>query len=98
MALQPQSHPHFAAEVDLPLYVNDRTYVSEAPMGDGGRRLWYHYALIPYTLVGSMFVFMGPLPKCIKKPHIVNDFFPTYHDYEPLVFVDKPFNFNLFKK
>lgn len=28
---------------------------------------------------------------------MVKDFFPTYPNYKPLVFVDKPFNFNFFK-
>lgn len=44
-----------------------------------------------------MHAFMGPLPKCMKKPKMVQDFFPTYPDYEPLVFIDKSFNFNFFK-
>lgn len=92
-----QSHPPFAAELDAPLYVNDHTYILEPPMENGRRNLWYHASLIPYSIVGSIHTFMGPLPRRIKKPHMLKDFFPTFPSYEPLVFVDAPFNFNFLK-
>lgn len=63
-----QSHPPFNAEIDTPLYVNDRAYIPESPMKDGRRSLWYRSSLIPYTLDGSVHAFMGPLPRHIKKP------------------------------
>lgn len=77
MALSTQSHPPFAVEIHLPVYVNYCTYVPEPPMKDGRRKSWYHASLIPYTLVDPMNAFKGPLPKFVKKPHMVNHFFPT---------------------
>lgn len=98
MALPTQTHPPFAVEIDLPLYVKDHTYAPEPPMDEEGKRLWYRSTVIPYILTGKVNALMSPLPKYIKKTQVVKDFFPTYLDYEPLVFVDKPFNFNFFTR
>lgn len=92
-----QSHPPFAIEINAPIYVNDHAYVPEPHMNDGRRYLWYHVSLIPYTLVGYVHAFMGPLPMRIQKPHMLKEFFHYFLGYEPLVFVDALFNFNFFK-
>ncbi|KAI5437965.1 hypothetical protein KIW84_023915 [Lathyrus oleraceus] len=84
MQLPTQCHPAFAVGIDLPLYVNDHTYVPETPMDDEGRNLWYCSALIPYVLAGRVHAFMGPLPEYIKKSQVVKDFFPTYPKCKPL--------------
>lgn len=97
MALPSQSNPPFASEIDLPLFANDNTYVFEPPMEDGIRKSWYHSSLITYTLAGSVHAFMGPLPRFVKKRLTVKKIFPTYPNYEPLVFVNKLFKFNFFK-
>lgn len=61
------------------------------------RKILYHYTFIPYILAGKMHAFMDPLPKYIKKPRLLQDYFPIYRGYEPLVFIDEPFKFNFFK-
>lgn len=66
-------------------------------MEDGRRNLWYHASLIPYSITGNVHAFMGPLPRRIKKPHMLTNFLPNLPSYEPLVFVDAPFNCNFFK-
>lgn len=66
-------------------------------MEDGRRNIWYCASLIPYFIAGTIHAFMGPLPKRIKKPQILRYFFPTFPGYEPLVFVDAPFDFKFFK-
>lgn len=63
MTLPTQCHPTFTAEIHLPLYVNDHTYVPEPPMDDEGRKSWYRSALILYILADKLHAFMDPLPK-----------------------------------
>lgn len=40
---------------------------------------------------------MSPLPKYIKKPQLLHDYFPIYRGYKLLVFLDEPLKFNFFK-
>lgn len=80
MALPTQSHPPFAADIDAPLYVNDHMYVPKPHMEDERRKSWYYASLIPYTFARSVYAFLDPLPRCVKKPHMVKDFLPTYPD------------------
>ncbi|CAL5195594.1 unnamed protein product [Lathyrus oleraceus] len=97
MTLKVQSHPPFADVIDASFFLNDCTYIPEPPIEDGRRNLCYHASLISYSIVGTVHAPIGPLPKRIKKPHTLKDCFPTFPSYDPLVFVDVPFDFNFFK-
>lgn len=92
-----QSHPPFDVVIDEPLFLNNRTYIPEPPMENGRRDIWYNTTLIPYSIADTTYTFMVPLPKRIKKPQILKDLFSCFPGYEPLVFVDDPFDFNFFK-
>lgn len=97
--IAPKVHlfPPFVAVIDAPLFMKDRTYIPEPPMEDGRRNLWYHASLIPYSIAGTFHAFMGRLLRFIEKPQMLEDFFPTFHSFESLVFVDNPFDFKFFK-
>lgn len=97
MTRKVQSHPPFADVIDASLFLNYCTYIPEPPIEDGRRKLCYHASLISYSIAGTVHEPIGPLPKCIKKPHTLKDCFPTFPSYGPLVFVDVPFDFNFFK-
>lgn len=97
MGLLEQHHAGFAAEIDLPLFINDHTYMPKPPLEAERIKIWYHYIFIPYILTGKMHVFMGPLTKYIKKPQLLEDFFPIYHGHELLVFIYEPLKFKIFK-
>lgn len=57
-------------------------------------RLWYFDALVPYSISGDTFSFMGPLPRFVKKWNSSDRFFPSYCEWEPVVFNDQPFGFH----
>lgn len=86
-----------SAIIEEPLFINDRAYIPEPPMEDGRRNVGYGYPLIPYSISDTIFAFMGTFPIHIKKYHVLRHFFPSYPSYEPLVFMDEPFDFSLFK-
>lgn len=54
------------------------------------------YGITLCSSLGKMHVFMSPLPKYIRKPQMLQYFFPVYRGYDPLVFIDEPFDFNFF--
>lgn len=71
MALSEQHRATFASEIDLPLFINDCTYVPEPPMEVERKKIWYLSSLIPCIIVGKVHAFMGPLSKYIKKPKVL---------------------------
>lgn len=95
--LYPVPHVPIVTIIDEPLFTNDCAYVPEPPMEYERINIWYFDALIPYSILGSIFYFMGTLPKRVKIPYILKDFFPDYPSCERLVFVDEPFDFSYFK-
>lgn len=97
MALKIQLCPTLAADIEEPVFINDRTYILEPPMEDGKRNVWYGNTLIPYSIGGTIYDFMGSHPRCIKKPQVPRDFFLCYLSYKPLVFMDPPYDFSFFK-
>ena len=97
MAFPVQCHAGFAVEIEIHIIVDERAYVPEPPLDTEHKGICYHFAFIPYVLVGKVHAFMGPLPKYIKKPQLLHDYFSIYCGYEPLVFIDEPLKFNFFK-
>lgn len=86
-----------AAAIDKPLFIDDHACVPEPPIEDRIINIWYSDAPIPYSILGTIFAFMGPFPRCVKKPYIMKYFFPSYPSFEPSVFWDQPFDFIFFK-
>ncbi|CAL5193504.1 unnamed protein product [Lathyrus oleraceus] len=97
MALPEQHHVDFTVKIELSVFVNDSAYATEPHLEAESRKVWYRSAFIPYMFVGRMRAFMGHIPKYTKKPQLLRDYFPIYHGYEPLVFIDEAFKFNFFK-
>lgn len=95
--IKPGPCPPLATNIEEPFYINDHTYIPELPMEDVRRNIWYDNTLIPYSFAGTIFSFMGLLLRRIKKPQVMRYFFPIYSSYEPLVFIDEPFDFSFFK-
>lgn len=97
MALKFQSSPPLDAPIEEPLYINDCTYIPEPSMEEGKSNFLKNNALIPHSIVGTIYTFIGPLPRGIKKPRVPKKLFTCFLSYEPLVFVDTPFDFSFFK-
>lgn len=55
-------HPPFASILDEHILDNGQTYVWEPPLADARRRPWYANLLVPYSVVGTIFSFMGHIP------------------------------------
>lgn len=83
-------HPFIVARIKEPLLIDNHTYVSEPPLKEEKRRLWYSDVLIPCSIAGTTFTFMGLLPRHVKKPYSLRSFFPSYAECEPLVFTINP--------
>lgn len=88
MAQKVQSRPALAVIIEEPLYINGHTYIPESPMEDGRRNIWYNNALIPYSITGTIYAFMGFLSRRVNKSQVLINLFPRFPSYEPLVFVD----------
>lgn len=69
MALLEQHHAGFTPEIEFPIFVNDRAYVSEPPMEAERRKIWHHFAFIPYVLAGKMRVLWVPYPNILGNPN-----------------------------
>lgn len=88
---------HFVADIPDRITVDNRTYVIEPSMEKEKRKIWYSHVLKPYSISGSACVFMGPLSRHIRKPRILERFFPSYPSCEPLVFIHKSFDLSFIK-
>lgn len=86
-----------AANIPCHILKHDHTYVPEPLNEEEKRDIWYSQVLIPYSIIGNTYAFMGPLPKHNKKPRIWEHFFPCFPSYEPLVFINDPFDLNFMK-
>lgn len=56
-------HPPFAAQIDEHVLVDNRSYIPEPPRAENIWRQWYSDALIPYSILGDTFAFMGVAPR-----------------------------------
>lgn len=90
MALPEQRHAGFTTKIKLHIFMDDCAYIPEPPLETECKKVWYHYAFIPYVFASKVHAFMGPLPKYIKKPQLLQDYFPIYRR-------DESFKFNFFK-
>lgn len=91
-------HTPFVVQIDEPILVCNQTYVLEPPLTEITRRLWYSNALVLYSIADTVLAFMGPLPSLVRKSGFSEKIFPIYHEWEPVIFYDQPFDFRFLEK
>lgn len=79
-----------AADISGPILVDNRAYVPEPLIEEDKRKILYSQVLIPYSISSRVCAFMGPLPRHIRKPQVLEYFFPISLSRDPLVLVHKP--------
>lgn len=67
-------YPQFVVVLDELILDNDWMYVHGVPLEDARRRPWYANLLVPYSVVGTTFSFMGPIPEASKLVTCFDDF------------------------
>lgn len=77
-----QSIP-FAVDISSPILEENHTYVPKPPMEEEKRKIWYSQVLIPYSIACNTCAFMGTLRRHIRKPRLLEHFFPSYPTLTP---------------
>lgn len=69
MVLLVQCHVGFAAEIELPIIVDDRAYVPKPPLDTEHTKIWYHSSFTPTYLLVKCTRSRAPFQSILRNPN-----------------------------